>query len=364
MGNCHKKSSNSSSSVQAKHSIRLTTFCDLCNDIILELFAYFSAQELFYSFNNVVINLPSLIRDSHIQLDIRALDEYTVQSVLPYIDLSQVISCEPIPAGWLDKQQILYLFRFPQLRSLVLRNITDPARDFSFLEADGYRVTKTGVTSADTIKLLHCIFSFLPTLNHCQFHATNIGTNLWDVQRNLLSAGPSNIEYFRFITQCSWSALAQILMFTPCLQILCATTVPDLFPGLRAPPPRHLDLLSLHTLQLTSEFVDLDELGQLIKRMPNLKRCRLEGQAARENEPLVESDRWRILLDEVVPQLNRLTINYLVTVHDRSWFNRFNDDPYFTKIKFKVRLDETSYQSEEYVVLMIQGDFKRQILSN
>jgi len=210
------------------------------------------------------------------------------------------------------------------------------------------------ILSADTITLLaDCVFNFIPTLKRFYFQANNIKINLIDVQENLSSNVFSKIEYLKLDILCSWSTLPQILRVTPCLQVLYAMIEPELL----VPPPDNLRLSSFHTLQLTSKDVDLVELGQLLKCMPNLKYSRLQGRAEQMDKILMESYRWRTFFDEDALQLKRFTINYIVEAESRSWLwlRYFNNDFYFTKINIKIRLYEGKYQD----VLRIEGDYKR-----
>jgi hypothetical protein len=194
------------------------------------------------------------------------------------------------------------------------------------------------ILSADTITLLaDCVFNFIPTLKRFYFQANNIKINLIDVQGNL----SSKIEYLKLDILCFWSALPQILRVTPCLRVLYAMTEPELL----VPPPDNLRLSSFHTLQLTSKDVDLVKLGQLLKCMPNLKYSRLQGRAEQMDKILMESYRWRTFFDENALQLKRFSINYIVEAESRSWLwlRHFNNDSYFAKINFKIRLYEGKY---------------------
>jgi hypothetical protein len=326
-----------------------TTFTDLYDDILIEIFSYFSVEEIFISFTNIIPNLSSVIKNSHI----RSLDEYTINNVLPYIDLSQVISCETISSRRLKAEQLAYLFRFPHLQSLILRNAIVLENDYSHLLTTEYPAAVMDICSGDTIKLLHCVFNFIPTLKRFHFQANNIQINLRDIQENLSINVFSNIEYLKLDIVCSWSALPRILIATPRLQVLCVITVPELQVSL----PANLHLSSLHTLQLTSKDIDLVELGQLLKCMPNLKYCRLQGQAERTDESLTQSYRWRTFLNEDALQLKRFIINYLVECEQRHWLpvSRFQNDSYFTEINFDIQYNIIDFQG----MLRIKGDYKR-----
>lgn len=325
-----------------------TLFKDLYDDILIELVTYFSVEEIIFSFNDIIVNLSSLIKNSHIQ----SLNEYTSENIFPYIDVSQIISCELNSSEGLKSEQLTYLFCFPHLQSLILHNVLALDNDHSYLLATKHSAVTLDILATDTIKLLHCVFNFIPTLKRFHIQANNIKINLRDIQENLMLNVFSSIEYLKLDLICSWSALPHILMATPYLKVLHAITKPDLAPELPTPLPDTFQLTSLHTLQLTSTDVNLIELGQLVKCMPNLNWCRLYGEAKEEDLLLIESSHWQTFFDKDAIQLKRFTINYLMPNIYTPWLSPyyFSKDRYFSKINFRILFEQRT---------LLIGDYKR-----
>ncbi|CAF3432281.1 unnamed protein product, partial [Rotaria sp. Silwood2] len=72
----------------------LTTFWDLCSDILFEIFRYFSIDQLFYSFYpNVLPNLSCIIHESCMKFQLSLTDDdLLTATLLSLIDQHQIIA--------------------------------------------------------------------------------------------------------------------------------------------------------------------------------------------------------------------------------------------------------------------------------
>ena len=94
----------------------LTTFWDLCSDVILEICDYLSVNELFFSFYpDVLPDLFELLTISHINLHVSLTrDDLLTATILSLINVDQVMSlrissCDNIPLNIFNAAKTLTL---------------------------------------------------------------------------------------------------------------------------------------------------------------------------------------------------------------------------------------------------------------
>jgi hypothetical protein len=337
----------------------LTTFWDLCSDVILEVCDYLSVNELFFSFYpDVLPGLFELLTISHINLHFSlTCDDLHTATILSLINVDQVISlhissCDNIPSNIFNAVKTLTLENFSDENNILSQPSFLPSLQHLILIYSDH----VSYQAENAIRN-----AFLrPALKYLKLHLT---TNYLLSPTNSLGQSFS-IEQLIVHASCSKLALKSIIDSLPCLRILrTRTLIGSQSTMARNQPRRGINIMlppvtyhsSLQIIDLVWYHADMSSLTIFLIALPNLKRCRLSGVM---NPKELNGILWYDLLTKTCKNLTRMIVNMLIWtgIQTKEIKTNFDEDIYFKDINFKLKLSD-----RENELLILIGDFKRSV---
>ncbi|UJR36671.1 hypothetical protein I4U23_029388 [Adineta vaga] len=294
----------------------VSTFSNLCNDILIELFSYFNVHEIFYSFCILIPYLPTLLKKGHTQLHVRSNNSYFIRWILPHINLTQVISLN-VPTRPCNPS----IFKFTNLRSLVLHDVDDPLLLFEKssdwppyqLEHLSLHIRNSDIRNKSSnigTRVLEHAFQ-LRRLKHFEFHESKSSlrmVELFDELNFPSTFHSSSIERLIISIYCHWLTLQSILSYLPHLvqfefhsSFSCSQ---NLSPELHFPYVRKLNL------QIDSLQTNI--LNGIFRNAPKLRYCKLDCSVCsfqQDHIQLLQSKTWLHLINTYTSRLKTLDID-------------------------------------------------------
>ena len=244
--------------------VELHTLCEsLCVDILLELFRYLYADEIFKNFNYVLHNLPLLLNRANLPLHVRYVDAYFRKHILPNINVDNVKSIR-IPNMYHMAPVNLSQFNCVQL--LILHNVTELNWPKYFPNNVKYLIIHV------RSKHRHEVFRKALSLDHIQileFHSTFLHFD--DCDDKLTK--PSPIKHLIFNSKQCFIHYQFLINNMP--NLLSLRSVNTHYPY-RCKLNGNI-FRNLRTINLTCKHIDIDEMIDFLTHVAigSLRRCRL-----------------------------------------------------------------------------------------
>jgi hypothetical protein len=332
----------------------LTTFWDLCPDIILEVCRYFSINQLLSSlYPDVLPNLFDLLKESHIRLHLSLTnDDFLMATILSLIDTGQVVSLN-------ISSDDTYLNTFHAVKSVTLKAVDTweqiiPQFHCLPLLQRLVLVSSSDLTNQVEDALKH-VFDFR-SLEYLELKSndghlllsTNSITTSFSIRKLVLN------------TLCSQLTLSFLLNSLPRLHTLRIRTLMESAPNVRtqvgafnAVPPALIYHSSLRIIDFAWYHPNMMNITLFLKGLPNLERCKLSGVMSPKE---LDGNFWYTLLTKTCVNLKIMNVNMLIWIDsmaDEAETN-FSLDKFFKRINFT--LDSNNREKE---LLRLIGDFRR-----
>ncbi|CAF1284176.1 unnamed protein product [Adineta ricciae] len=289
-----------------------TTIHHLCTDIWQEIFQYFNALEVLYSFTHLTNAADALLFNEHHRLYLRGLVVDRCTRRLPENKcLSRIISLE------LHENKYVEDIRpYSEVRSLKL--IGDAQWIINVLIKASNTVSKLErlVLIIPGVGLLYDLLastSTLLSLRRLAIHAEDVEERVKTATSLLLRE--TEIEQFT-LHSCSsitWYDLAHMSHYFHNVRFLDIT----LFDVNRNPFMSY-DLPKLRSISLTLVEVPFDSIIQFVATTPVLVKIRLNGLA--NDQGYVVNNKWRSLF-QFCPSLIKVTVNLSLEQDTNSFYN-------------------------------------------
>ena len=235
----------------------------LCIDVLLELFRYFYIDEIVSSFDEVIRDLPGLLRQSRVPLHVCRIDKHFRRFILPHIDCARVVSIR-IPN--LYRMASVDLGRFHHLHSLTLGNVT--TKNWPGRLPQQLRSLVLFVRSRDRQEVFHRSLR-LAHIERLEFHSTFLHFR----ECGQVLPKPSTVKHLIFSSRrcfIDYDFLANNLPHLHTLKVNLAY-YPHRFEAILS------RFSSLHTLVLSSCYIDIEEMISFLSQITgnSLRRCQL-----------------------------------------------------------------------------------------
>jgi hypothetical protein len=341
-----------------------SSFFDLCPDILLQLFTYFSLNELFDTFIDSIPYLSSLINQSHIKLHIdKNPTENFWNRILPEINSNQIISLNNYSNVRIN------LLQFVSVRSMKLSlHSSDVSEQFQYLiHLEQLSLGLSEIIIKDNIWLCHILS--LPNLKKLKLDLMILKNTLQpqnEISIKKSSLLSNTIKYLELKIPMSWKSFIHFLEHFPNLQILRASLY-----QLNTVTYESYDIpmlnSTLHTLDLQGYFKSMSSIVTYISTsMPNLKRCRLIAMNATDDSVyrIRNSFLWQNFFD-FCSHLTQVKIHLLMSIEENNNFNvqatkdlmrAFNNDPLCEK--YNLQMEQRSL-NRGYVTFTVDYDVKK-----
>lgn len=331
----------------------ITTFHDLCIDVIIELLSYFNVHEIFYSFCLLMPCLPTLLVNGRVRLHVRSNNSYFIRWILPHIKLTQVISLN-VPTRPYNPS----IFKFCALQSLVLHDVDDPLllleNNYNnnwppyCLEYLSLSIRNQDIPNKSSnigTRVLERVLQ-LSKLKHFELHESKSSLKMVQLTDQLNFSSKfqsSNIQYLIITVYCNWKTVQSILNYTPNLrhfQIRSSFNYCEKFSQFYFP--------SIRKLNLELDGLQTDILIELFLNTPFLRQLKLKCSVSpleRSYINLLKSSTWIQLIDTYIPQLQILDVDirFHLDNDNEKIIEMINED--FRILNFKLDFDsENSYQ--------------------
>lgn len=338
-----------------------SSFFDLCPDILLDIFQYFSVNELYDIFIDLIPYLLSLINQSHIQVHI---DKYVKEDfwmkILPNINSSQIISLE-------NSYFLTNLLHFTSIRSISLNLqsliLFEQLQYLIYLEQLSLQLSEEILEQQcwlDPILLLPKLYKFKLDLS--------ISKNVLSPQKSIsIDKSPytsNTVKHLELEIPMSWQSILLFLSHFPNVQNVRALLYQLNSPNrhFSIPPTR---FQSLKTLNLQGYFDNMSLIVTSISAfMQKLQRCRLKAMNVTTDDAfsMKYAAIWKYLFEYCI-NLNKLQIHLIMSTEINNNFNTrlikdvirtFNDNPFCEK--YHLRMEQMSI-NRGYITLT--GDYDR-----
>lgn len=259
----------------------MSSFFDLCPDILLHLFTYFSLNELYDIFFDIIPHLSILLIKGHVKLHInKNCNEHFWNNILSQINLTQVISLN------IDYSKIneINLSQFASLRSITLEDFRminslslHPINQLIYLEQLSIKLSDTILN--EDVWLSHILqLSNLKQLKIDLMIQKNTIIPQRDINISQLLLQSSTIKYLEIKIPLSWTSVISLLHHFPVLQIFRAYLyrINSNSNDTLISRPNLTCFHSLKTLDLTGYFSNMSSIITFFcSSMFHLKNCRL-----------------------------------------------------------------------------------------
>jgi hypothetical protein len=324
----------------------ITTFHDLCLDIVLELLSYFNVHEIFYSFCLLIPCTPTLLVNGRVRLHVRSNNSYFIRWILPHIKLSQVFSLNVLTRPYNPS-----IFKFSALRSLVLHDVDDPLLLLKsdtnwppcYLEHLSLHIRNQDIPNKSSnigTRVLERVFQ-LQRLKHFELHESKSSLKMVELydQLNFPSTfTSSNIQCLIITVYCNWRTFLSILHYSPNLRHFQIHSSFNHSEKLSSP----LLFPSIRKLNLRLDGLYADIFIAIFRNAPHLRRCKLKCSISPHkqcNIDLLQSDTWIQLMNTYTPQLRILDVDIKFRLDDvdKRMIDMINED--FRVLNFKIESD-------------------------
>ncbi|CAF3774686.1 unnamed protein product [Rotaria sp. Silwood1] len=319
-----------------------STFWDLCSDILLDIFPYFSIDQLFFSFYpNVLPSLQTLLSESRMKFQLCLTnDDHFNATLLSLIDRNQISSLYMTTAK-------IGSMKFLELQLITLINIHI---DRMLLQELSKLPQLTSVILIGSQMRKEC-FRNIFCLPFLKYFEVNLHGGYLDIP----TASYKNtcpIEELVFRTACSWEHLQRLLVHLSRLRILRVMVNVDRTSDISR-QYTNKPLPSIEIFDLTWHSIEMENVLHFADYMPNLKQLHLSGKMNLNN---LNSLLWQDLLEVVRPNLKRLNVNMLISIREGADKIKKNFDAnlFFQRIQFHLILSK-----KEDKLLKLIGDFRR-----
>ena len=297
----------------------VTTFWDLCSDLILEICKYFSTNELYYSlYPDCLPHLFELLETSHTRLHVDVPNDDLLTGILfSLIDTNQISSLRL-------SSTIIPRMTFNSVRALTLHNVEDieHATSEQLVLPALERLTLTGSDPLRSIDLIH-IFA-QPSLKYLKIESPSAYIRTASIPHRRFCS----IEKFVLNASCSPDSLQFFLLSLPNLHTLRVRTLINTLPTTRLirahiiPPPiiQHSSLL---ILDLIWYHPTMSDINSVLTGLSNLKHCRLNGVMHFEE---LNGQLWHQLLTQTCANLLKMYVNMLIWTGDQADEIKMNFD--------------------------------------
>jgi len=326
----------------------ITTFHDLCLDVIIEILSYFNVHEIFYSFCLLIPCLPTLLVNGRVQLHVRSNNSYFIRWILPHIKLTQIVSLN-VPTRPYNPS----IFSFSALRSLVLHDVDDP---LSLLETNNnnnwppYSLEHLSLyirnqdipnkPSNIGTRVLERVFR-LPRLKYFELHESKLSLKMVELfdQLNFPSTfQSSNIQYLILTVYCNSRTLQSIFNYSPKLYHLQIHLSLNYSEKLSS----QFHFPSIRKLNLRFDGLQTDILIELFRNAPFLRQLTLRCSVSSMKQSyinLLKSDTWIQLIETYASQLQILDVDirFHLLNDDEKTIEMINED--FRILNFKLNFD-------------------------
>lgn len=343
-----------------------SSFYDLCPDILIELFTYFSLNELFDVFIDLIPHLSTLINQSHIKLHIdKNTNEKFWDKIFSQINCKQIISLCNSDSG-------INLAKFPAMHSMKLSlQSSDLFEQFHYLiHLEQLSLELSEIIIKDNIWLSHILL--LPKLKKLKLDLMISKNTLQpqnDISINKLSLQSNTIKYLELKIPMSWKSFVSFLEHFPYLQILRASLY-RLNSCLYEPYTSISKPILLNSLQTVDLQGYVDNMSFIITyistSMPNLKRCRLIAVNVTNDNAynMKNGSIWENFFN-CCSHLIQVKVHLLMSFEVDNNFNTrvlkdfirsFNDNPFCEK--YNLQMEQRSI-NRGYVTLTADYDRKK-----
>ncbi|CAF1078373.1 unnamed protein product [Rotaria magnacalcarata] len=324
----------------------LTTFQDLCIDIVVEILSYFNVHELFYSFCLLIPCLPKLLVNGRVRLHVRSNNSYFIRWILPHIQLAQVYSLN-VPTRPYNPS----IFEFTGLRSLVLHDVDNPLLLFEssnnwplyYLEHLSLHIRNQDIpsTSSNTgTRVLERAFQ-LRRLKHFELHESKSSLKMVEMYDQLIFPSTfksSPIKCLIITVYCNWTTLQSMLNYLPDLQHFRFRSSLRYFET-RSP---QFCFSLIRKLNLRLDGLQTENFVSLFRSAPVLRQLRLQCSFTHFKQcqiNLLKSDSWIQVMNTYTPQLKVLQIDLKFRLNniDEKTIETINDD--LKILNFKINVD-------------------------
>ncbi|CAF1412095.1 unnamed protein product [Rotaria sordida] len=321
----------------------ITTFHDLCIDVIIEILSYFNVHEIFYSFCLLIPCLPALLANGHVRLHVRLNNSYFIRWILPHINLTQVVSLN-VPTRPYNPS----IFQFTALRSLVLRDVDNPLLLFEsshnwppcYLEHLSLHIRNQDIPNISSnigVRVLECAFQ-LQRLKHFELHESKSSLKMVELYDQLnfpLKFQSTNIKCLILTVYCNWKTLQSILYYSPYLHYFQFRSS---FSSLETHSSQ-LYFTSIRKLNCRLDGLKTDLFLNIFRNAPFLHQCKLQCSFSSSKQyhiDLLKSDIWIQLFDTHTSQLKTLNIDITFPLDsiDEETIKTINED--FKILNFKL----------------------------
>ncbi|CAF3629634.1 unnamed protein product [Rotaria socialis] len=294
----------------------VTTFQELCIDIIVEILSYFNVHELFYSFCLLIPCLPKLLVNARVRLHVRSNNSYFIRWILPHIQLTQVYSLN-VPARPYNPS----IFEFTGLRSLVLYDVDNPLLLLEssnnwppyYLEHLSLHIRNQDTPSTSSnigTRVLERAFQ-LRRLKRFELHESKSSLKMVAMYDQLIFPSAfqsSTIKCLIITVYCNWTTLQSMLNYLPDLRHFRFRSSLNYFET-RSP---QFCFSLIRTLNLRLDGLQTDNFVSLFRSAPVLRQLRLQCSFTLFKQcqmNLLKSDAWIQLMDTYTPQLKVIEID-------------------------------------------------------
>lgn len=342
-------------------SLSSSSFFDLCPDILLDIFQYFSLNELYDIFIDLIPNLLILINQSYIEVHIdKNANEDFWNTILPKINSNQIISLN-------NSYLITNLSQFTSIRSINLNLqslfLFEQFQYLIYLEQLSIQLSEVILEQLWLDPIL-----ILPKLNKLKLALTT-SKHLLLPQKPISIEKPSyqsnTIKYLELKIPMSWQSILLFLSHFPNIQIFRASLYQlDSIHHVSAIP---MCFKFLKVLNLQGYFQNMSLIITSVSTsMRNLKQCRLKAMNVTTDDAfsMKYAFIWKYLL-EYCTNLIKLQIHLIMSTEINNNFNirlikdlirTFNDNPFCEKYHF--RMEQMSI-NRGYVTLTGDYDIKK-----
>jgi hypothetical protein len=276
-----------------------TTLNALCADVILCIFEYFTVNEIYDIFSQVIPNLTSLLINSHVRLHLR-------NSKIPPIDPAQVISID-LPC--LPRLSSISLSEFINLRSLILHDMEDPRLLINQPLSQALETLYLNVSLRNQPPIILLLLSLITQLPRLKSYTLMYPSSYFVLQKDslILQTSSITIKNLKLDFKCSISSLEKLLKYLPYLHRLQTTIGSN--PDNISESSQILLLPNIQHLCLLWDYIPFQDILKFCKKMINLKTCIFNVNDHRHDPYTFDPIIWRKFIERDHVSLKRLTVN-------------------------------------------------------
>ncbi|CAF3609656.1 unnamed protein product [Rotaria sp. Silwood1] len=310
-----------------------TTFNDLCADLLLNIFEFFTLNEIYYSFHEVIPYLTSLLVNSKARLRMCDL-------IIPEVQPTIVASLE---LQYLSRSSSPLLSDFINLRSLVLHDMEDPWLIINQNFAESLERLYLNISLRNKNTIIAEFLSFVFRLSKLKYFTIIYPSSYFIIQEDsfILPKLSTTIESLKLDVKCSMLCLDKLLKYLPSIRHLHATV---------AFTEENIEIYSrasvfptVQYLFLSWEYIPIQDVIRFCQTMPCLRQCTLDATDYRDDQDLFYPNTWQQFIEHDHSMLKKFQVNMTRKpshdFHRNSHWLSLNHNPYFREINFKFKMD-------------------------